>query len=275
MPTRSGKRARGAHATAARVSAALLPVPLGTLPAALREPLLDAFQTIVRNYKERRWEPAELNGGKLCEVVISILQGAVAGRLPASPAKPKNMVQACLEIEKADATRFPRSVRIQLPRVIMALYEIRNNRGVGHVGGDVDPNHMDAVYVLMSAKWILAELVRVFHNVDTQVASTAVDTLVDKTVPIVWQVGTRKRVLRTDLSMSEATLVLLYGTPGAVRESELFDWVGHSNATVYRRDVLIPAHKRRLIEYDPATRMVELSPVGSQYVEDHVPLDIA
>ena len=43
--------------------------------------------------------------------------------------------------------------------MIVALYEIRNDRGVGHTGGDVDPNHMDASMVLAGAKWLVAELV--------------------------------------------------------------------------------------------------------------------
>lgn len=47
------------------------------------------------------------------------------------------MVDACERLEQAPASKFPRSVRIQIPRVLIAFYEIRNNRGVGHVGGDV------------------------------------------------------------------------------------------------------------------------------------------
>ena len=35
------------------------------LPERLREELLGAFKEIVTNFSERRWEPAELNGGKL------------------------------------------------------------------------------------------------------------------------------------------------------------------------------------------------------------------
>src|SRR4029079_6642275 len=111
-----------------------------------------------------RWEPSELNGGKLCEVAYSILKGYVDGRMPPRPKKPRNMVDACRALEAADDSVFPRSVRIQIPRMLIALYEIRNNRGVGHVGGDVNPNEMDSRVVLETSKWIMAELVRLFHN---------------------------------------------------------------------------------------------------------------
>ena len=37
------------------------------IPPSLVADLLDAFQQVVNNYAEHRWEPSELNGGKLCE----------------------------------------------------------------------------------------------------------------------------------------------------------------------------------------------------------------
>jgi hypothetical protein len=159
----------------------------GTLPTKLRNELLGAFNETVKNYREGRWEPAELNGGKLCEVVYSILKGHSAGKYPASASKPGNMVQACQKLE-TEAAGFPRSIRIQIPRMLIALYEIRNNRNVGHVGGDVDPNHMDAVCVLQMSKWVMAELVRVLHNVDTDAATEIVDGLVDRETPLIWGV---------------------------------------------------------------------------------------
>src|SRR5206468_654238 len=99
---------------------------------------------IERNFRERRWEPAELNGGKLCEAAYSILKGHVDGHFPAKPSKPSNFPQACLDLEKADP-KFGRSVRLLIPRMLIPLYDIRNSRSVGHIGGDVDPNHMDSV----------------------------------------------------------------------------------------------------------------------------------
>lgn len=130
------------------------------LPATLRDELLHAFNEIVKNYREHRWEPAELNGGKLCEIVYSILKGHVDSKYPARAKKPGNMVDACKKLETdTNPATVPRSIRIQIPRMLIALYEIRNNRNVGHVGGDVDPNHMDAVCVLQMSKWIVAELV--------------------------------------------------------------------------------------------------------------------
>lgn len=195
------------------------------LPDGLKKALLGSFNEIMRNFRERRWEPSELNGRKLCEVVHSILRGHVDGRMPALPMKPRNMVDACHDLEKADAKRFSRSVRIQIPRMLIALYEIRNNRGVGHVGGDVDPNHMDAKVVVEMGKWIMAELVRVFHGLNIAEATRIVESLIERTVPIVWEVDGRRRVLRRGLTKKNQTLLLLYSTSGGVRARDLASWV--------------------------------------------------
>ena len=246
---------------------------LSGIPASLRQELLDAYEEIVRNFREQRWEPSELNGGKLCEVVHTILRGHVDGGFPDKASKPSNMVDACKAFEGEDKNAFPRSVRIQIPRILMALYEVRNNRGVGHVGGDVDPNHMDARYVLESSKWVMAELVRVFHDLDPTEARQTVDNLVDRTIPVVWDTGRTKRVLMTGLSYKKQTLLFLYSSTGPVLEKDLFAWVEHSNSSVYRRDILRKAHRERLLEYDASSTEVALSPTGVAFVEDNLPLE--
>ncbi|MHB1572215.1 MAG: hypothetical protein ACYC0H_23830 [Solirubrobacteraceae bacterium] len=246
--------------------ALLLPAQaFSQLPAQLRADLLGAFEEIVRNFAEGRWEPAELNGGKLCEAAYTVCKGIVDGSLPDRAAKPRNMVAACQALEQSAGG--PRSIRIQIPRMLIALYEIRNNRNVGHVGGDVDPNHMDAVCVLQVAKWIVAELIRVIHQLPIDQASELVDALVERETPLVWKVGDQKRVLDPKMTMKDKALLLLHASVGAVDEATLVSWVEHSNPTVFRRDVLKRSHKARLLEYDAAARTVTISPSGVAYVE--------
>jgi hypothetical protein len=246
---------------------------LADLPDGLRDPLLAAFREIAVNFRERRWEPSELNGGKLAEVTYSILKGHVDGAFPSKPSKPPNMVDDCRALEKADKS-FPRSVRVQIPRMLIAIYEMRNNRGVGHVGGDVDPNHMDAVTILYMAKWIVAELVRLFHNVDTAAAAELVDALVEREVPIIWEVGSRKRVLDPSMKRNAKTLLLLCSDPSPISDADLASWVEHPHLGNYRRDVLRPLHQDKLIEFDESTHLVHLSPRGVEYVEKKLPLTL-
>jgi hypothetical protein len=96
-----------------------------SLPIGLRDDLLNAYNDIVKNYAERRWEPASLNGGKLCEAAYTMVRGLADRKFPARSKKPRNMIDACKDMEQE--TAHARSVKIQVPRVIVALYEIRNN----------------------------------------------------------------------------------------------------------------------------------------------------
>src|SRR2546423_114620 len=120
----------------------MLPIDklLSTLPPGLREPLLREYQSVVNYHMERRWSPSEISGGRFCEIVYTILDGYAAGIFPSTPSKPRDFVAACRSLESR--ITGPRSFQVLIPRFLPALYEIRNNRGVGHVGGDVDPNHM-------------------------------------------------------------------------------------------------------------------------------------
>jgi hypothetical protein len=232
--------------------------------------LFEKFREIERNFREGRWEPAELNGGKLCEVAYCILRGHVDKCFPAKSHKPANFYDACRKMEGEPAF-WGRSIRIQLPRMLIVLYEIRNNRNVGHVGGDVDPNHMDAICVLHLAKWVVAELVRIFHGVSLAQATAIVEALSEREVSLIWNTGNVRRVLDNSLSMLEKTLVLLFGSTQALSDTELINSLEHSNPSVYRRDVLRRAHADRLIEYDEnGTKTVKISPLGIKRVETKI-----
>lgn len=246
---------------------------LSTLPAGLKEPLLHCYNEIISNYAEHRWEPSELNGGKFCEVVYTILSGYLNGTFPAKPSKPKSMVDACLALERLPANSSlagDRSVRVLIPRVLPYLYEIRNNRGVGHVGGDVDPNFLDASAVVSTSSWILAELVRIFHGVSTAEAQEIVDAVVERKHPIVWEVGNMRRVLMPSLKISDQVLMLLYTRFAWVKDSDLFKWVEYSTMSMFRQRILIPLHKARLIEYDKEKGLSRISPLGALEVEKKI-----
>jgi hypothetical protein len=246
---------------------------LSGLPTDLRGPLLATFREIASNYLEHRWEPSELNGGKFCEVVFSIIEGSIKGKFAAKPSKPPNMRDACQALEKVPANgnlAGDRSLRILIPRLLCGLYEIRNNRGVGHIGGDVDPNLMDAGAVYNLASWILAELVRIFHGVSTKDAQDIVNSLAERKNSLIWEVEDVKRVLDPKMPIRKQVLLLLHQNPSWLQERDLVSWTEYSNATVFRSRILIPLHESRLIEYDRKNGRARISPLGSREMEEEI-----
>src|SRR5260370_40273645 len=165
---------------------------LSAIPSGLRDPLISEYQSIVQNFLEHRWLPSELSGGRFSEIVFTILDGHAKKSYPAIPSKPKDLVQACRNLENNTQSHIPRRFRILIPRMLPALYEIRNNRSVGHAGGDVDPNHMDAGAVVSLCNWVMGELVRVFHGLTVTDAQKVVDALVEVRIPVIWSDGAVK-----------------------------------------------------------------------------------
>jgi hypothetical protein len=244
-----------------------------SVPSGLRDPLLQSYREIGTNFAEHRWEPSELNGGKFCEVVYTIIAGTLKGPYPPKPSKPANMMDACRARENAkpDPHRVgDRSLRILVPRMLVALYEIRNNRGVGHTGGDVDPNFMDATGVYGMASWTLAELVRVFHGVTTQEAQETVDVLAERKLTLVWQIGPMRRVQDPKMKKGDQALVLLYSKPAWVAEEDLYHWVEYSSESTFRENILRVFHQERLIEYEEREHRARISPLGSRKVEEEI-----
>lgn len=240
---------------------------LSSIPNGLREPLIEEYNNIVRHYLERLWSPAELSGGKFCEIVHTILDGYATGVYTASPSKPANFVDGCRKLESNSAV--PRSFQILIPRMLPALYEIRNNRNVGHVGGDVDPNHMDATTVLSMSSWIMAELIRVFHNVKTEEAQELVDSLIDYKIPLVWQSGDTKRVLNPKVSLKEQILILLISSESVTLEN-LLTWTEVKNKSNFNT-VVKKLHKDRFIELNSQNRSVQILPPGTVYIRQKLP----
>lgn len=241
------------------------------LPEGLRTPLLKHYGEIARNFVERRWEPSELNAGKLCEVVYCILDGATSTAYPSQPFKPADMVAACRALEQRPASPArvgDRSLRILIPRTLLSVYEVRNNRGVGHVSGDVDSNEMDATMLFTSSNWIVCELVRIFHQVPLAQAQQTVSALVERRIPEIWEIGDKKRVLSPKLKVRDQTLLLLYSEADWVLTERLRDWVEYKNVTLYRDKILLPLHKSRLVEFDKGESRVKLSPTGALEVEE-------
>lgn len=236
---------------------------LASLPKGLRDPLIEEYKSIAQNYMERRWSPSELSGGKFCEIVYTILDGHAKGSHATTPSKPRNFVSACRALESQITN--PRSFQILIPRMLPALYEVRNNRGVGHVGGDVDPNSMDASVVLAMTSWLMAELIRFYHNLPISEAQHAVDSIVERRLPAVWTDGNKRRVLNSGLALKDQIMLLVASCPTDARIEDILKWTEYQNKAHFNR-ILRNLHSTRLLELDEDSGTVQILPPGDVHV---------
>jgi hypothetical protein len=240
---------------------------LGNLPQGLRDELMEEYARITKNFARGEWGSAALYGGRFCEVVYAILKGHVDGSFPKLASKPTNFPQKCRDLEQqADKSKFPQSVRIGIPRLLIGLYEFRNNRDSGHVGGEVDANHMDATYVLHAAQWVMAELVRLFHAADVETATATVEALVERTLPLIWEVNGRRRILDPKMLLADKTLLLLYGSTSGMSDADLAADIKHGRLRDYKK-ILRSLDEQVLVEYEEESGHAQISPTGKGDVE--------
>lgn len=237
-----------------------------TLPGALVDPLLEFYKEIKEAYLLGRFEPAELDAGKFCEVLYRILEFEVSGNFTPFGTSIKPFDAKCRAFESK--VGHPESIRFHLPRLAIAIYDVRNKRGVGHVGADVNPNFSDSTLVCTAADWTLAELIRLHYACGLDQAQKWVDGLVERKLFLVHEVGGKKRILNPALPFPTKVLVILAEEfPASLDEKTLFDWTEHSNPTVFRRDVLRVLHKKKLIEHQPPA--CTILPPGLRVVDEN------
>lgn len=237
---------------------------LSSIPDGLKNPLLKEYEIITQRYLETKWRDSSLSGGLFCEIVYTILDGYGSGTFQATPSKPRNFVDACRRLE--NYSNVPRSFQILIPRILPPLYEIRNNRSVGHVGGDVDSNQMDATAVVSIASWVMGELIRVLHSTTLVEAQKITDRITSRKIPLVWDSGSLKRVLNPKVTFINQILLLLSTENEEVNVDDLFKWLDYNNKTYYKK-MLKGLHKKRMLEYSIEENTVEILPPGSLEAE--------
>lgn len=238
---------------------------LNNIPDGLRSPLISEYNNIIQNYLERRWTSSELSGGKFCEIVYTIIDGYSKGSYSSAPSKPSNFADACKRLE--NNTNVPRSFQILIPRILPSLYEIRNNRSVGHVGGDVDPNPMDSHAVVSICSWVMGELIRVFHNTTIDNAQKIINSISNRKIPLIWELENVKRVLNPKLSIKDQILLLISSSNSKTNTNELNLWIESKDKAYFNR-VLRQLHKSRMVELSSQGQEIEILPPGMIRVEN-------
>lgn len=235
-------------------------------PDKLVDELLSAYQDAKHNFFLGGLRLSAVEGGRFCEAAMRILEHATTkkftdlGRMIASD----KLFETLSNYPK---TQFPESIRVHIPRAIRVVYDIRNKRDTAHLADDIDPNLQDATLVVSNLDWILAEFIRLYHQVSADEATKIIDRLVTRKVPVIEDFDGFLKVLNPKLSASAYVLVLLYerGADGAIF-SELEGWVRPKMRSNLRRTLRKMVDDDALLhENDTGTFL--LTKLGHQEVE--------
>lgn len=196
--------------------------------------LLDKQLEIYKKIKESFWlgkdEECIEKVGKFVEITIRILEHITSGSF--TPIEDDLKVSETLKkFETLPKQNFPESIRIIIPRVLYSLYIFRSKRGGVHIK-EVNPNHIDATYVISACDWVMAELIRLYHTNEEKEIQKIINSIVDRKVPILEEFGEDIKILDPSLSVPDKILITLYKKhPNPVSTDELKKWIKTKSST--------------------------------------------
>jgi len=245
-----------------------------TFSRELLDKIFESYQLISEHYYLSKHRPCCFEGGRFAEVAIRMLQQVFTGTHIPLGKSITNFSNEVLKLEKADKTKYTESLRIQIPRTLQVIYDIRNKRDIGHVGGDVDANFSDATLSLVSCNWVLTEFIRIYYTSDITTAQNIVNSIVKIRIPLIQDFNGFLKILKPDLKLPSKILAFLYyrGSEGA-EITELNEWlgnrvlVGHMNVTLDKLE-----HEKAYIHRKAACCFI--TDTGRKYVEENIPFYI-
>jgi hypothetical protein len=234
------------------------------VPTELVTEALDAFSEAKRRYHLGDYRPQAVDGGRFSEAVGRIFQWATSGSYTPLGSSTFKMDAAIKSAESAaPSTTATDAMRLHIPRSVRVIYDIRNRRNTAHLRDGIDPNIQDASLVVANMGWIMAELVRHFHNVSPAEAQQLIEGLVSREVPMIQEFNGFPRLLKT-LGASDHCLVILYWAGRALTKAELLAWITPSMRKNLPR-TLRGLHDRHLVHFEGDSS--EITRVGQRYVE--------
>ena len=203
------------------------------ISADLVDPLLEHYKELKQKFFLGQYEPSQLNCAKLAEVVVRILEYITkASYTPFGENVSLDVLTK--ELEQLPRGKFPDSVRIHIPRILRAVYDIRSKRGVAHKG-EINPNLMDATFVVSACDWVMAELVRLYLVGDPSETQKIIDSIVERKVPIIEEFGDELKVLNPELPVADKILLILYRKhPNYVSTDDLRKWIKTQSSYINR-----------------------------------------
>ncbi len=240
----------------------------------LLDKLFESYQSLSEHYYLGRYRPCSFEGGRFAEVSLRMLQQVVTGTYIPLGTHISNFTSEVIKLGNTDKTKFNESLRIQIPRTLQVIFDIRNKRDIGHAGGDVDANFSDSTLSITCCNWVMTEFLRIYYTSEIATAQSLVNSLVKVRVPLIQDFDGFLKILNPTLKVPDKVLALLYycGAGGATVQ-ELHEWlanrvqVGHMNATLDRLE-----HEKAYVHRNKELYLI--TDTGRKYVEENIPFKV-
>lgn len=225
----------------------------------IAENICRTFIEIEQKYFLKEWKTSELESGHFVESIRRFLEFKLFNGIFTPFSQPISIFNNTVLTSYENALG-KESYRILIPRVLYAIYCVRNKRGVGHIGL-VSPNHQDATFILSSCKWILAELIREESSLDPNHTLNLVEKIIERNIEGIWEEQEIKRILIDNISLKDSILVLLFDK-SPLNFQDILTITETKNLTYFKKTIK-QLHTERFLEYNEARQTCHLSPKGN------------
>jgi hypothetical protein len=180
-----------------------------TFPAKHINSALTHFTNAVRDFGQGDWEDSIAKAGKFVEAILKAVAMHCGVAFDSGRKFKADKVMTALS-QLPDGSHDD-SLRLLIPRACRAIYDVASNRGARHDPYEIDPNSMDANFVMGVTAWILAEAIRYAQKgaVDPSQARDLVESLVEKKYPVIEEIDGRIYLHAKKKSAVDVALVVL------------------------------------------------------------------
>nr|WP_320037994.1 hypothetical protein [uncultured Bacteroides sp.] len=237
-----------------------------------RESIIDIYIELkkrhLKSFYSDEFDAVGISSGKLCETIFRFIEHELTGKYTPFNAHISNFPAKVDKLTQLPVANGNESIRVTIPRALNFIYTLRNKRGIGHIGGDIDANAIDISTIVKNADWIICELIRLYHNLPMIEAQQIVYSLNIKVIPDIWHIDGNRRIIKDGLTHKQKVLLLLYNElDNKASIDDLYRWTEYSNISLFKSRVIVPLHKERLIEYNSSSLYITISPKGISETE--------
>ncbi|RYJ08282.1 hypothetical protein ELS19_17150 [Halogeometricum borinquense] len=195
------------------------------------ERLIDDYDRMRRKLSIGEYTEAGAYVGNFCENLVNILRDVMGKEVEQDVSINTFVNKSISNGYEADVSDW---VRVTLPRMIHATYELRSKRDTVHTNLDVPVNHADTQTAVRQCTWMLCELLREFgQEDDIDEIAVLIEDLSSPIVPHIDSHNGTRLITKADLETKEEILVHLYYDGSEISADRLTDWIpGKSKAQI-------------------------------------------
>ncbi len=187
----------------------------------LIDELMKEYNQIKNSFILSDFEKTIISGGRFVEIVLkSILMYYNIRNMDFRKFKFDKMFNILVNLQKKNAK--DEILTLAVPIVAKSIYTLRSKKKVAHFK-EIDPNFIDAKYVIEASDWIFSQLLLFMEKIDEHKMKEVLDKFIERKVPFVEKFEDGSiLILKENLPFSDELLLFLYTNyPKRVKKDEI------------------------------------------------------